>query len=216
MRRSVALLALLLLVPACADQMNEVPSAGPSVVRPGTTPAPAIDPQDPSYDSIHRGAAVGLTPEESRARFDWTTDFNVIVDRLSRKYPGLFADARITGNSTGGQILFTTAIPEEARTLVKTLPVPIKLRKGAAYNYKYLLGELTRTYDRVWTTPGIVNGSGQIRPDKSGLDITVTPGEGVDANEFLVAAKARAARSAVPVTVTLSKNRQHGVLETGG
>lgn len=218
MRRSVpATLGLLLsLMSACAVPMDGVPAAGPSTAKPDTTPAHAIDPQDPSYDSIHRGAALGLTPEESRLRFDWTTDFNLIASRLSQKYPDLYADARITGESTGGLILFTTSIPEEARELVRTLPVPIKLRKGAAYNYNYLLKELGRTYERVWTTPGIVNGSGQIRADKSGLDITVTPDEGVDADEFLVAAKTRAAQSAVPVTVTLSRHRRQGMPETGG
>jgi hypothetical protein len=219
MRRSAAIPAtlalLLLLAPACAGATDGVPAAGPSTAQPDTTPAPAIDPHDPSYDSIHRGAALGLTPEQSRARFDWTSDFNRIANWLSRKYPDLYADARITGESTGGQILFTTAIPDEARKLVRTLPVPIELRKGAAYNYKHLLGELERTYDRVWTTPGIVNGSGQIRADKSGLDITVTPDDGVDPDEFLVAAKTRAAQSTVPVTVTLSKNRRQGGPEPG-
>jgi hypothetical protein len=81
---------------------------------------------------------------------------------------------------------------------------------------RYLLGELGRTYERMWTTPGIVNGSGQIRADKSGLDITVTPDDGVDADEFLVAAKTRAARSTVRVTVTLSKHRRQGMPQSGG
>lgn len=218
MRRSVpATLGLLLAIASvCAAPMDGVPAAGPSTAQPDTTPAPAIDPQDPSYDSIHRGAALGLTPEESRIRFDWTTEFNGIADRLSRKYPDLYADARITGESTGGEILFTRSIPDEAREMVRTLPVPIQLLKGAAYNYSYLLGELGRTYERVWTTPGIVNGSGEIRADKSGLDITVTPDDGVDADEFLVAAKIRVAQSTVPVTVTLSRHRRQGMPQSSG
>ncbi len=87
--------------------------------------------EESSPDSLKLGKSMGLSEEESRARYDWTVEFSQMADKLSHQYPEVYADARIIDEATAGYILFTTEVPDEARLLVKELPVSIDLRTGA-------------------------------------------------------------------------------------
>lgn len=161
--------------------------------------------EEASPDSVRLGRSMGLGEQESRERYDWTVDFNQMVELVSNRYPEIYADARITGEVTGGYILFTTEVPDEARLLVKELPVSIELRTGARYNEKYLLAELMTTYDRMWKTPGTRGVTGEMNADRSGLDFHVTPTrEAADAGlpEYLNLVRSYA-RPAVPTNVKI-------------
>lgn len=160
-----------------------------------------------SFDSVRRGAALGLSEKEASEKFDWTVDFNILATRLSERYPELYADARIIDNVTGAYLLFTTEVPDEARELVKGLPVAVELRTGARYNEKYLLGELMATYDRIWKTPGTLNVAGEMNVERNGLDFYVTPNaESIKASPEYLASAELYSGAKVPINITLKES----------
>jgi hypothetical protein len=94
------------------------------------------------------------------SRVSWQNEFAQITMQLDTEHPGQLAHAAIVDDGCAALLMFRGAVPEQARTLTATLPVPVRLVGDRGYSQDELVDVLHSVYHPIVDHPQVVTASG--------------------------------------------------------
>ncbi|MFC9971487.1 S1 family peptidase [Spirillospora sp. NPDC127200] len=157
----------------------------------------------------------GISFKEAVRRWGWQNSFLKVADKLQAKHPGSYSGSEITGEGSGAWIGFKGAIPPEAITLARTLPVPVKLIGNKGFSEKELNDATVDSFSRVADHADVGTAEGGYEITSGAINISAVPRTRLDkAGQQRLLSRLRPVRSRsgspIAVNVTLAGKPEGG------
>ncbi|MGK5552504.1 S1 family peptidase [Actinomadura kijaniata] len=143
----------------------------------------------------------GIGVREAVRRWGWQGSFLEVTGRLQERYPGEYSGAGITGEGSGAWIGFKGAIPPEAVTLARTLPVPVRIIGNKGFSEKELNDATVDNFFRIAGHPGVETAEGGYEITSGVIDISVAARTPLSADERR---RLLGGRAEAPITVNVT------------
>ncbi|RFU43255.1 hypothetical protein DZF91_02065 [Actinomadura logoneensis] len=147
----------------------------------------------------------GISFKEAVRRWGWQNAFLEVADKLQAKHPGIYSGSEITGEGSGAWIGFKGAIPAEAVTLARTLPVPVKLIGNKGFSEKELKDATFDNFSRVADNADVDTAEGGYEITSGAINIVASPRARLDkAGRQRLLSRLQPVRSRAGSTITVS------------